>query len=845
MKLKTLLSTLLTTTLLAATVATGFGQPLLEENFDYTVGTSLIDNGWIIQGTSTTNVVSVVSGNLSYTDYASSNIGNMVALTNNGQDVYQNYTSQTSGTVYAAILVNISAANTAGDYIMSFEPAAASTSYFSRVFVKGDGSGNVAFGISKASTSTVNYTGFTYALNTTYLLVVKYTFNTGTTTDDGVDMFIDPVVGSPEPSPTISFTDVTSNDAVAAAAVLIRQGTAANAPTLNVDGLRVATTWDEAVKVAAADLTPPAAIFDPANTATDVSSAVMPTITFDEAIFAIGGAAITDPTSLITFTETDAAGTAVPFTAAIDGASKVITITPTSSLTPGQLYYLAIAPVQDAAGNATVDQSIITFTTAATLSTATEITGFTLASVDGTIDAPNHTVSVVLPYGTDVTALAPTIALSQGATVSPLSGVAQDFTNPVTYTVTAEDGVTTMPWMVTVTFTAPEFTATYPKSANVGKNQFDVVVNLKSAAKVYFLEQISGTAAPVSADIKANGTMIDVTTAATDFSSTITGLDASTAYDVYFVTEDNGGTILMATPVKLTVTTSAGTLTIHDVQFTTDPSGDSPKNGQIVTLNGTVTSLKYSAAGAYSGFYIQDAAGAWNGIYVYTSSLTVAQGDNVSVTGTVVEYKGTGTNLSGLTEISPATDVTVISSGNALPEATVVSTLDANSEEYESVLIKVAHATCTGSPSAGTFTVDDGTGVLNLYKSLFPTLALTTGNIYNVTGILTDYSNATSQMYELYPRNADDVVDVTTGISNNSTVATKVFPNPFTSSFTVNSGKVVSTISIYNLLGQKLVEHNYSAAEVTVPAANLTNGIYIVNVRFQDGTATNLRMVKK
>ena len=48
----------------------------------------------------------------------------------------------------------------------------------------------------------------------------------------------------------------------------------------------------------------------------------------------------------------------------------------------------------------------------------------------------------MLPYGTDVTAIEPTIELSLGATVD-LSGV-QDFTNPVTYTVTAEDGVTTM-----------------------------------------------------------------------------------------------------------------------------------------------------------------------------------------------------------------------------------------------------------------------------------------------------------------------------------------------------------------------------------------------------------------
>ena len=42
--------------------------------------------------------------------------------------------------------------------------------------------------------------------------------------------------------------------------------------------------------------------------------------------------------------------------------------------------------------------------------------------------------------GTDVSALVPTITLSMGASIDPVSGVATDFTQPVTYTVTAEDG---------------------------------------------------------------------------------------------------------------------------------------------------------------------------------------------------------------------------------------------------------------------------------------------------------------------------------------------------------------------------------------------------------------------
>jgi len=60
----------------------------------------------------------------------------------------------------------------------------------------------------------------------------------------------------------------------------------------------------------------------------------------------------------------------------------------------------------------------------------------------GTVNESNHTVTITVPPDTDVTRLQPTIEISQNATVSPLSGAAQDFTNSVIYTVTAQNGAT-------------------------------------------------------------------------------------------------------------------------------------------------------------------------------------------------------------------------------------------------------------------------------------------------------------------------------------------------------------------------------------------------------------------
>jgi len=70
------------------------------------------------------------------------------------------------------------------------------------------------------------------------------------------------------------------------------------------------------------------------------------------------------------------------------------------------------------------------------------ILSFVVDSVNGTIDTENKTVRLDFPEGIDVTHLTPTITISNYATIEPESGVAQDFTNPVYYTVTAMNGTT-------------------------------------------------------------------------------------------------------------------------------------------------------------------------------------------------------------------------------------------------------------------------------------------------------------------------------------------------------------------------------------------------------------------
>ncbi len=94
------------------------------------------------------------------------------------------------------------------------------------------------------------------------------------------------------------------------------------------------------------------------------------------------------------------------------------------------------------------------------------------------------TVTVTYPFESlqpaDLTSLKPTIQVSEGARISPASNVEQDFTSPVEYTVTAQDG-TTKVWTVSVT----------ERSANARSITYDLnggSMNV-AAPNVYNVEQ--------------------------------------------------------------------------------------------------------------------------------------------------------------------------------------------------------------------------------------------------------------------------------------------------------------------------------------------------------------------
>ncbi len=127
----------------------------------------------------------------------------------------------------------------------------------------------------------------------------------------------------------------------------------------------------------------------------------------------------------------------------------------------GDTVNLKIFNEQDNGNNKTdLSSDLISKTITVPRNIQTDITGFSINEINGTIDLNSYTIELTMPYGTDITNLVPTITLADGATIAPLSGAAKNFTNPVIYTVTAKDGVTTKDWTVTVKTKANTSTAT-------------------------------------------------------------------------------------------------------------------------------------------------------------------------------------------------------------------------------------------------------------------------------------------------------------------------------------------------------------------------------------------------
>lgn len=227
---------------------TVYSQPIFEENFDYSTGAfSTVQSNWSGSGATEANVV---EGSLSYTLYPSSGIGNKLnILTTSSQDYQYSFsTSISSGSVYLSFLLNVpdltglQGNSATGDYFIHFKSGSSGIALLD--IRKGSDDTFYQLGIQKKTGSTTLYLQTKQlSYNTTALIVLAYTFNSNSTTDDEIKLWINPSLAGGEPTADLVFSD-SQTDPTDLDNVNIRQGT--YTPNAYIDGIRVATSWSEA-----------------------------------------------------------------------------------------------------------------------------------------------------------------------------------------------------------------------------------------------------------------------------------------------------------------------------------------------------------------------------------------------------------------------------------------------------------------------------------------------------------------------------------------------------------------------------------------------------------------------
>ncbi len=230
----------------------------LVDNFDYTAGQALTENGWNAHSAATTAPILVSDGGLTWTGYIGSGIGNAALVTNTGQDVNKRFGADiTSGTIYASFLMKVNAKTAFGYFFhLGFFDntetpvlTKVSTSFRARTYVNQGTNPDTQFKLGLTfNSNTVTDGGETTDLNIgeTYLVVVKYAFKEGVLNDE-VSLFVFPQGATITTEPaTANLGPFTGTAAAADATVLqnvvLRQYNATQ--NVTVDGIYVRTVWN-------------------------------------------------------------------------------------------------------------------------------------------------------------------------------------------------------------------------------------------------------------------------------------------------------------------------------------------------------------------------------------------------------------------------------------------------------------------------------------------------------------------------------------------------------------------------------------------------------------------------
>ena len=302
---------------------------------------------------------------------------------------------------------------------------------------------------------------------------------------------------------------------------------------------------------------------------------------------------------------------------------------------------------------------------------------------------------------------------------------------------------------------------------------------------------------------------------------------------------------------------------LYSLQYTTASNGNSPFYGQAVGLTGgIVTGIQIGASGP-QGYYIQTSGAlSWAAmsVYDYVNSGVVHVGDSVTFGGTIDELYG----MTQMSNITNFTDVTVINGHSYVQNSLPLTTTTINQEMYEAMLVNIQGATVNSyTASYGQATITDASGVPCIAdlkdgfyapngnatsgSSGLPGYVPTVNNVYCFTGNVY-YTFG----YNIEPRDSADIKNnctQTTGVAQVAGINSQVtvYPNPAATSLQVsfagnNDG---STILITDMLGNTVKQVSGINNQISINVADLSEGIYFLNINTANGTVIKKFVVQQ
>ena len=223
------------------------------DGFNYPAGSTLGGQGTWVNNNSGDSV-QVVAGSLSYPGFPPST-GNRITFDGAGMDPTKRFDSTAIGTIYYSYLLKVTSiggmgSDTAG-YCSGFYQSPTSTVSGGLVWHRRNGTG-FDIGISTRLTSDKSWSSG-QSLNTVYLVVAAYQFVAGAT-NDSTKLWINPnasTFGKTEPAPTLTAVNNTT-DMTAVMRFFIRQDLANTTPLIEMDELRIGTTWADVTRAISA-----------------------------------------------------------------------------------------------------------------------------------------------------------------------------------------------------------------------------------------------------------------------------------------------------------------------------------------------------------------------------------------------------------------------------------------------------------------------------------------------------------------------------------------------------------------------------------------------------------------